>query len=71
MGKHLSGPTALLLAGNDPVLPARIIRDFAKMHDSRPAVKIALVDRHVVTPELIEVLNEYFSAAVNDSLDLA
>lgn len=56
MGEHLSGPTALLLAGDDPVLPARLIRDFAKTHDSRPAVKIALVDRQVVTPESVEVM---------------
>jgi large subunit ribosomal protein L10 len=56
LDEHLSGPTALLLAGDDPVLPAKIIRDFAKMHESRPAVKIALVDRQVITPESVEVL---------------
>lgn len=56
MDEHLNGPTALLLAGDDPVLPARIIRDFAKTHESRPAVKIALVDRQVVTPESVEVM---------------
>lgn len=56
MGEHLNGPTALLLAGEDPVLPARIIRDFAKTHDSRPVVKIAVVDRQVVTPESVEAM---------------
>ena len=30
LAEHLVGPTALLLGGNDPVTPAKIIRDFAK-----------------------------------------
>jgi len=50
------GPTGLLLAGADPVAPARIIRDFAKGHDSRPAVKIALIDRRPVTQESVEAM---------------
>ncbi len=54
--EYLVGPTGLLLAGADPVAPARIIRDFAKKHDSRPAVKIALIDRRPVTPESVEAM---------------
>jgi len=56
LDEHLVGPTALLLGGNDPVTPARIIRDFAKGHDSRPVVKIALVERQVVTPSNVEAM---------------
>jgi large subunit ribosomal protein L10 len=54
----LVGPTALLLGGSDPVTPAKIIRDFAKEHDSRPVVKIALVERQVVTPSSVEAMAE-------------
>ncbi|MEJ2343062.1 MAG: hypothetical protein P8Y10_12750 [Gemmatimonadales bacterium] len=36
--------------------PARIIRDFAREHDSRPVVKIALIERQVVTPGNVEAM---------------
>lgn len=54
--EYLVGPTGLLLGGGDPVRPAKIIRDFAKEHDSRPVVKIALVERQVVTSENVEAM---------------
>ncbi|UCG76688.1 MAG: 50S ribosomal protein L10 [Gemmatimonadota bacterium] len=56
MDEHLVGPTGLLLGGSDPVMPAKIIRDFAKGHGNRPVVKIALVDKQVVSPENVEVM---------------
>ena len=56
MDEHLVGPTALLLGGSDPVAPSKLIRDFAKEHDSRPVVKIAVVERQVITPEGVEVM---------------
>jgi large subunit ribosomal protein L10 len=56
LDEHLVGPTALLLGGSDPVAPARIIRDFAREHDSRPVVKIALIERQVVTPGNVEAM---------------
>jgi large subunit ribosomal protein L10 len=56
LDEHLVGPTALLLGGSDPVAPAKIIRDFAKEHDSRPVVKIALIGRQVVTPSNVEAM---------------
>lgn len=56
LDEHLVGPTALLLGGSDPVTPAKIIRDFAKEHDSRPVVKIALIERQVVTPGSVEAM---------------
>ena len=36
--------------------PAKIIRDFAREHDSRPIVKIALVERQVVTPSNVKAM---------------
>ncbi len=56
LDEHLVGPTALLLGGSDPVAPARIIRDFAREHGSRPVVKIALIERQVVTPGSVEAM---------------
>lgn len=47
---HFTGPTGLVLAGEDPATPARVVRDFAKEHDARPVVKIGVVDRREVTP---------------------
>jgi large subunit ribosomal protein L10 len=54
--EHLSGPTGLVLAGEDPAAPAKVVRDFAKEHDSRPVVKIGIVDRRQVSPGEIELM---------------
>lgn len=54
--EHLSGPTGLVLAGEDPAGPAKVVRDFAKEHDARPIVKIGIVDRRQVTPADIETM---------------
>lgn len=56
--EHLKGPTALVLAGSDPVAPAKVVRDFAKEHDNRPVVKIGVVDRRVVPARDVEKLAE-------------
>lgn len=39
----LKGPTALVFSGNDPILPAKMISDFAKEH-KKPTIKGALVN---------------------------
>lgn len=54
--EHLTGPTGLVLAGNDPAAPAKVIRDFAKEHEQRPVMKVGVVDRREVGPEEIKVL---------------
>jgi large subunit ribosomal protein L10 len=56
LSKHLKGPTALVLAGSDPVTPAKVVRDFAKEHENRPVVKIGVVDRRTIPPEDVEKL---------------
>lgn len=55
---HLTGPTALVLGDEDPVLPAKVVREFAREHDDRPAVKIGIVDRRTVAPQEIGALAE-------------
>ncbi len=52
---HLAGPTALVLAGADPVAAAKVLADFAKEHE-KPAIKIGLVDGKAVTPEQVKRL---------------
>ena len=37
---HLAGPTGLVLAGKDPVAAAKVLTDFAREFESRPAIKI-------------------------------
>jgi large subunit ribosomal protein L10 len=53
--EHLAGPTALVLAGADPVAAAKVLTDFAKEHE-KPAIKIGLVDGKAVTPEQVKRL---------------
>ena len=54
--EHLQGPTGLVLAGEDPAGPAKVIRDFAKEHDERPVVKIGIVDRRTVAADEVRRL---------------
>lgn len=54
--EHLEGPTGLVLAEEDPVIPAKIVKEFARDHDDRPVVKIGIVDRRTVTPEAVGTL---------------
>jgi len=55
---HLEGPTALVLAGADPVAAAaaaKVLADFVKEHE-KPAIKVGLVDGKTVTPEQVKRL---------------
>lgn len=58
MEDHLEGPTGLVLGGRDPVMPAKIVTEFAEEHDDRPSVKVGVVDRKVVSREDVEQLAE-------------
>ena len=51
----LAGPTALVLAGTDPVGAAKVLTDFAKEFE-KPAIKVGLVDGKTVTPDLVKRL---------------
>jgi len=52
---HLGGPTALVLAGADPVAAAKVLADFAKEHE-KPAIKAGLIEGRTVTPEEVKYL---------------
>ncbi|OLC70676.1 MAG: 50S ribosomal protein L10 [Gemmatimonadetes bacterium 13_1_40CM_4_69_8] len=52
---HLAGPTALVLAGADPVSAAKVLTDFAKEFQ-KPAIKVGLVGGKAVTPDQVKRL---------------
>lgn len=53
--EHLAGPTALVLAGADPVSAAKVLTDFAKEFE-KPAIKIGLVEGKPVTSAQVKSL---------------
>jgi large subunit ribosomal protein L10 len=53
LSEHLEGPTGLIMGDDDPVAPARVVKEFAKEHDDRPVVKVGIVDRQAVEREAI------------------
>lgn len=52
---HLEGPTALVLAGGDPVGPAKVLTDFAREF-AKPAIKGGLVEGRTVTGDQVKRL---------------
>lgn len=52
----LNGPTALVLGTQDPLAPARILREFAQENEKRPAVRAGVVDRKLLSGEQVETL---------------
>ena len=51
----LAGPTALVLAGADPVGAAKVLTDFAKEFE-KPAIKVGLVEGKPVTQAQVKAL---------------
>jgi len=49
---HLAGPTGLILAGQDPIVAAKVLTDFAREFE-KPAIKIGLVDGKTVTADQV------------------
>jgi len=52
---HLAGPTALVLAGKDPVSAAKVLTDFAREHE-RPAIRVGLVEGKAISPDQVKRL---------------
>ena len=52
---HLAGPTALVLAGADPVSAAKVLTEFAREF-AKPAIRGGLVDGKAVTPDQVKRL---------------
>jgi large subunit ribosomal protein L10 len=61
---HLSGSTGFVLAGEDPMAAAKVLGEFAKEHEQRPAVKGGWVDGKAVEPGYVKRLGEIPSREV-------
>jgi large subunit ribosomal protein L10 len=56
ISEYLRGPTGLVIGQDDPVAPAKTLRDFAKENDDRPALKVGVVNKGLVSAHAIEEL---------------
>jgi large subunit ribosomal protein L10 len=56
IAEFFRGPTAVVIGQDDPVAPAKVLSDFAREHDNKPAVKAGIVERRAVTPAQIDAL---------------
>lgn len=48
IAEHFRGPTGLVIVDHDPIAPAKVLADFAKDHDQRPAIRAGIVERRAV-----------------------
>ena len=55
LSDHIAGPTALVLAGRDPVGAAKVLTDFAREHE-KPRIKVGLVEGKAVSPDQVKRL---------------
>ncbi len=53
ISEYFVGPTAVVFGPDDPVAAAKVLADFAKENDDRPALKAGVVERRAVGPEEI------------------
>ena len=53
VGEFFKGPTGLVIGREDAVVAAKVLSDFAKENDDRPAVKVGVVERQAMGPEEI------------------
>ena len=56
VAEFFKGPTAVAITVDDAVAPAKVLVDFAKENDNRPAMKAAVLDNKTYTPAQVERL---------------
>ena len=49
----MTGPTGMVLGGDDVVAPAKALTDFAKENDKKPVFKLGILEKQVIEPEQI------------------
>lgn len=59
-----TGPTGLVIGQQDAVAAAKVITEFAREFDNKPAVKLGVVERREVQPEQVKQLAELPSKEV-------
>lgn len=57
IGSFFTGPTGVVI-GRDPVAAAKVLSNFAKEFDNKPAVKLGIVERQEVAPDQVKQLAE-------------
>ena len=55
LSEHLAGPTALVLAGADPVGAAKVLADFARENE-KPAIRVGLVEGKALSADQVKRL---------------
>jgi large subunit ribosomal protein L10 len=58
INEYLRGPTGFIIGGDDPVLPAKTLREFAKENDDRPSLKVGVVEKKLISAQEIARLAE-------------
>lgn len=53
---YFKGPTAVVIGNQDPVQAAKVLADFAKENDNKPAMKAGIVERRAVSSKDIDRL---------------
>lgn len=56
IGGFFTGPTGLVIGREDAVAAARLLADFARENDDRPAVKVGVVERQQLGPDAVDRL---------------
>ena len=56
LGDALTGPTGVVFGFGDVVGPAKVLTDFPKDHQDRPAVKVGVLEKKVIEPAQIAQL---------------
>ena len=64
LSEQLKGPTAVIWAEEDPVSPAKVLKEFGKQHEQTFQVKAGMVDGAVISVAEIERLAELPSKEV-------
>jgi large subunit ribosomal protein L10 len=56
IASYFAGPTGLVVGREDAVSAAKVLTDFAREFDNKPAVKLGVVERKQVGPEQVKQL---------------
>jgi large subunit ribosomal protein L10 len=59
-----TGPTGLVIGRDDPVTAAKVLSDFNREFDNKPAVKAGVVERQGISPDQVKRLAELPSKEV-------
>ena len=56
IARFFTGPTGLVIGRDEPVAAAKVLRDFAREFDNKPAVKLGVVERQEVPADRVRQL---------------